>query len=45
LAWLRFEGDGTGPGAALTLTAWPEGEEKVIARADYHGRWIRWTGW
>jgi hypothetical protein len=45
LAWLRLEGDGAGPGAALTLTTWPEGEEKMIARADYHGRWVRWIGW
>lgn len=45
LAWLRLEGDGAGPGAALTLTTWPEGEEKLIARADYHGRWVRWIGW
>ena len=32
-------------GAALTLTTWPEGEEKLIARADYHGRWVQWIGW
>jgi hypothetical protein len=45
LAWLRLEGDGSTPGAALTLTLWPGGETRVLARADYHGAWIEWTGW
>jgi hypothetical protein len=45
LAWLRLEGDGGTPGAALTLTLWPGGETRLLARADYHGAWIRWTGW
>ncbi len=42
LAWLRFEMDGKSPGAALTLTLWPTGEEIYLARADFHGRWIDW---
>ena len=42
LAWLRLEADGEDPGAALTLTLWPGGEERLLARADYHGRWIDW---
>ena len=43
LAWLRFEMDGQKkPGAALTLTLWPAGEEILLARADFHGRWIDW---
>ena len=42
LAWLRFEMDGKAPGAALTLTLWPTGEEIYLARADFHGRWIDW---
>ncbi len=41
-AWLRFEMDGKSPGAALTLTIWPTGEEIYLARADFHGRWIDW---
>ncbi len=45
LAWLRLERDGGQPGAALTLTLWPSGEERCIARADFHGRWIHWFGW
>lgn len=42
LAWLRLEADGKSPGAALTLTLWPTGETRLLARADYHGRWIEW---
>lgn len=45
LAWLRFEADGRDPGAAITLTLWPEGRELHLGRADYHGRWIDWAGW
>ncbi len=45
LAWLRMEGDGAEPGAALTLTLWPGGETRTLARADFHGAWVRWTGW
>lgn len=45
LAWLRLEGDGQAPGAAVILTLWPEGETKVIARADFHGAWLDWRGW
>jgi hypothetical protein len=42
LAWLRLEGDGAQPGAALTLTLWPGGRPRLLARADFHGRWVRW---
>ncbi len=42
LAWLRLEADGQRPGAALTLTLWPGGESTVLARGDFHGRWIKW---
>lgn len=45
LAWLRFEGDGDGPGGAITLTLWPGAETRTLGRADFHGRWVRWTGW
>jgi hypothetical protein len=44
LAWLRFEADGKDPGGALTLTLWPGGTTRTLARADYHGRWVDWTG-
>lgn len=42
---LRFEPDGESPGGAVTLTVWPSGEERCVARADFHGRWIDWAGW
>jgi hypothetical protein len=41
LAWLRME-----PGADqtdVTLTTWPDFEERVIAYAGYHGRPVRWA--
>lgn len=48
LAWLRFEADGEQPGAALTLRLWQgdqdDGKLQMLGRADYHGRWIDWTG-
>ena len=45
LAWLRFEPDSHKPvGGAVTLTLWPGGAEKRVARADFHGRWINWFG-
>jgi hypothetical protein len=40
-----MEGDGDRESAAITLTIWPEGEDRLIGRADFHGRWVRWTGW
>jgi hypothetical protein len=45
LAWLRMEGDGHEPGAAITLTLWPGDETRLLGRVDYHGAWVRWTGW
>jgi hypothetical protein len=45
LAWLRFEpGPATRDGAALSLTLWPGGATRQLAVADYHGRWVRWSG-
>ena len=40
LAWLRLEPDDRKPGAALTVTLWPGGQERQLARCDFHGRWI-----
>ena len=42
LAWLRLEADSKKPGAGLTLTTWPEGRTRLLARADFHGRWVAW---
>lgn len=47
LAWLQMEtdGDSTGAiGAALTLRLWPGDVTLRLGRADFHGRWINWTG-
>nr|WP_261368196.1 DUF2332 family protein [Pseudosulfitobacter koreense] len=47
LAWLSMETDGdvTGAvGAALTLRLWPGDMCLMLGRADFHGRWITWTG-
>ena len=47
LAWMQMETDGdiTGAvGAALTLRLWPGDITLGLGRADFHGRWIRWTG-
>lgn len=45
MAWLMMESDDKPEGAALTLQVWPGGEKQAIGRADFHGRWVRWTGW
>lgn len=47
LAWMQMETDGdtTGAiGAALTLRLWPGDLTLSLGRADFHGRWINWTG-
>lgn len=46
LAWLSMETDGdtTGAvGAALTLRLWPGDITLHLGRADFHGRWVKWT--
>jgi hypothetical protein len=35
LAWLRMEPDGER--AAIRLATWPGGEDRLLARAGYHG--------
>ena len=43
IAWLRMEPlDTRNPYATLSLTLWPGGETRHLARCDYHGRWIEW---
>ncbi len=44
LAWLRLEADGRTPGAGLIVTLFPSGEQHILARGDYHGRWFHWLG-
>jgi hypothetical protein len=28
--------------AELRLTLWPGGDERLLADADFHGRWLSW---
>jgi hypothetical protein len=45
IAWLRMEPlSTTDKHATLSLTLWPGGETRRLARCDYHGRWIEWLG-
>jgi hypothetical protein len=45
IAWLRMEPlSTTDKYATLSLTLWPSGETRCLARCDYHGRWIEWLG-
>ena len=45
LARIAMEADDSDRrGAALTLQCWPDGERRELARVDFHGRWIDWTG-
>ncbi|MEQ8818501.1 MAG: DUF2332 family protein [Thalassobaculum sp.] len=42
VAWLRIEPDGVQGSAGVRLTLWPDGETRLLGRADFHGRWHRW---
>lgn len=45
VAWLRYEADPEREGRpSLRLRVWPEGEDRVLAHADAHGRAVRWLG-
>src|SRR5690606_28647188 len=44
LAWLRMEPAPDSRHTELRLTLWPSGRDRVLAEADYHGRWVRWLG-
>jgi hypothetical protein len=43
LAWLRLEGVRL-EDAELRLTLWPGGEDHLLARVHWHGRWVHWSG-
>ena len=45
LAWFRFENDqgAAGDGGLMDMRVWPGGETRVLGRADFHGRWVRWA--
>jgi hypothetical protein len=42
LAWLRLEPVSRLRAHGLTLTTWPGGEERVLARCRAHGEGVRW---
>lgn len=42
VAWLRLEADEVAGSAGIRLTLWPSGEERLLGRADFHGRQIMW---
>ena len=42
LAWLRMEPAPDSRHTELRLKLWPPGRDRLLAEADYHGRWIRW---
>lgn len=44
LAWFGMENDGGTHGAALTLRLWPGDLTIALGRADFHGRWVAWSG-
>jgi hypothetical protein len=44
LAWLAFEPPNADAQMQLTLTLWPGGLPRVLARAHPHGRWVEWLG-
>ena len=45
-AWLRMEADGESEGAGIRLRLFDGGNalERLLGRADFHGRWVRWFG-
>ena len=41
LAWVRFEPDEWNRHrVAVRLRTWPDGGDRLVAHADYHGRWL-----
>ena len=42
LAWIRFEPDEWDRSrVAIWLRTWPTGGDRLVAHADFHGRWLR----
>ncbi|MEO6744364.1 MAG: DUF2332 family protein [Caldimonas sp.] len=42
LAWLAFELGAEGQPPTLTLTQWPGGARRMLAKAHPHGAWVEW---
>ena len=43
LAWLRSEPPGLDL-VEIRLRLWPGGEDRLLGRAQHHGRWVEWLG-
>lgn len=43
LVRIAVEGDHDPESAAVTLIEYPSGARTPLGRADYHGRWVRWS--
>ena len=44
VAWLRMEADGAARGASVTARLWPGNRHITLGHADFHGRWVDWSG-
>ena len=44
LAWLTYELEAAGGQPTLRLRTWPDGRDRILARADAHGRKVTWLG-
>jgi hypothetical protein len=44
VARFSMEYDGAVDSAGLRLSIWPESIRCDLGRADFHGRWVAWTG-
>jgi hypothetical protein len=41
LVWVRFEPDEWDrTRAAVWVRSWPDGGDRLVAHADFHGRWL-----
>jgi hypothetical protein len=42
-AWLAMEAAPDRMSCELSLTIWPGGERRVLAKVDWHGKWAEWA--
>lgn len=42
-AWLAMEAGADRMSCELSLTMWPGGERRSLAKVDWHGKWAEWT--
>lgn len=43
LCWISFEWTPPRTEVLLTLTSWPDGEKRVLAKCHPYGDWVEWT--